>query len=129
MPAGSGRIGPCDLMPEATIASFPRGLASFFFFSHLLINLPPPLNTNHYDLGTLAISDTHSFCSMDITQYAVDKDAIQRLSTFLSRKFFEIHKPTTQQDCDQKAADIAGGPINPTLVQGVTSPSARWTCI
>jgi hypothetical protein len=59
---------------------------------------------------------------MDIPQYRFDKDAIQRLSTFRISKFFEIHEPTTQQDCDQKAADIAGGSsIRPTIVQGVTS--------
>lgn len=58
---------------------------------------------------------------MHISQYTVSQDSIQRLSNAQVQKFFENHKPITQQDCDDTAANIVGGQVRPTTVQGVTS--------
>jgi hypothetical protein len=58
---------------------------------------------------------------MDITQYMVDEASIQALTEYQIAKFFEKNKPITQEKCQDTAAQIAGGSIVPTSVQGMTS--------
>jgi hypothetical protein len=58
---------------------------------------------------------------MDISQYAVDAESIDALSTYQIANFFRRHESITKDDCNHTAASIIGSPVSPTAVQGVSS--------
>ncbi|EIN13007.1 hypothetical protein PUNSTDRAFT_98024 [Punctularia strigosozonata HHB-11173 SS5] len=49
------------------------------------------------------------------------EDSIAALSKFQIANFFEKSNPTTQQQCDQRAEQLAGTSVRPTPVQGADS--------
>ena len=55
---------------------------------------------------------------IDISKHAAGPDSYDRLSAFQISQFFEKHRPTTKDGCDQLAADILKCPVSPTPVQG-----------
>ncbi|KAK6513359.1 hypothetical protein TWF281_004988 [Arthrobotrys megalospora] len=58
---------------------------------------------------------------MEITQLIPSAASYQAQAAYQISKFFETNELTTQQECDEHAAGIAGQAVSPTTMQGQTS--------
>jgi hypothetical protein len=58
---------------------------------------------------------------MDISQYTVNAEDIDVLSTYQIASFFLWHKSIAKDDCNRTAANITRCPVSATPVQGENS--------